>query len=1219
MKSTQRDLRGGTLAVLVSACMLLCVLSPAIINWNGEEASASESTDDTFTYVSLGDSMVNAFGSADYYYYDEELECFKTCLGFLESDTFSYTVGVSKDIDLLSQLSGKEITGDVIFKQMATGGFRSEELRAVLYDDYQQDFNNGVADLEGRINKSLDAPNLPDDITDKEGYLDFFRSTVIGADLITYEFVYGLGTAISQPFQNLVNEEKDSPVYDYSKYMDTELVDIAGNVINTVYGMLLSYAGISEDMIPDFYLDMIMGVAEGVAYGLVQHCANFDAIMSWLYEVGYDGEFFDGKVVVLDSYSNYADVIFRIGMGENQEEQIIVPFGDIFQYILDVANAYTQYLSPWAVYTSHVDIPEAPAMMYDEFIGGEPSDDAKRVFLQSLFNLAYSKDSVDENGDPVEGTDDIFNLIYGLDLSDHDNETNMTLFVEDFLDVYNRIDGEDKILSEILEYIFSASDMDFNGTLEEVKNSGDIVGKLIQTMLALSNPDVYLSMDEMPVEAIKTVTDLSYSVLPNDKGACDVTMSFTYIGGDMELPVSSFTANEMSLMFVAFNVLSGDNPMSHPSEEGHKYLLECVQNNVSEISEVENYIIQALKEAASGSALLAYYVYGNPALLLGSEAYGELVCTVKGYVGALMEDPLNNLTRENVMVAFDAISEDLEALCADLSDSVEGLYGSDTIDNALMIDGMAWSILHAVVDDLMVYEGDELFLDFDPTKPYSEAYVGGVFSMFNDDPKDDVDFQKTLFQLVDDKLVESVASKDVIHIATASGNTWYIITELIQSDVSDYEPKDYSEMSGILGEELAAQLNALRDELAASMLDEEGEPTIMNVALDLAMYAYVGSLASTIYLIESVSEVNPDASFILYGTYNEYRGVDFKDGESIIPVGDILDKVYAAYDIIIYEIAEESDSIGFVDVSEATTPLFGNEYDITDLFSDDDLFDEDLFDLAELFDPVNLVPDETVFTEGAAEWINKDNLSYEITWITYDETFVEMVHYNTLPVAPVVEEDDAPDGFSFAGWDKEIVKVSGNATYTAVYEVYIEDTAADTIVLDKSVIEIVDVAQVKTDNWSVQIPTAVFDGLEGEVEISVKIVDNKDVPARVAEYAEGKKIVSLNLNVGGEAVSDFGDNVVTVTFAYQPDVGEKMDNISVFWIDDANYRTVEYPAYYDADTGEVTFDTTHFSYWFVGERTVADDEDAGNDYLVSIIAFIVIIVGLCGFLLRLKR
>ena len=66
MTSKQRNLRGGTLAVLVSACMLLCVLSPAIINWNEEDSSAYVDNGgiekDAFTYVSLGDSMVNGFG-----------------------------------------------------------------------------------------------------------------------------------------------------------------------------------------------------------------------------------------------------------------------------------------------------------------------------------------------------------------------------------------------------------------------------------------------------------------------------------------------------------------------------------------------------------------------------------------------------------------------------------------------------------------------------------------------------------------------------------------------------------------------------------------------------------------------------------------------------------------------------------------------------------------------------------------------------------------------------------------------------------------------------------------------------------------------------------------------------------------------------------------------------------------------------------------------------
>ena len=74
MKSTGCKLRDGTLAVFVAACMLLCVFSPVVLNWNEEDASASgASDDDTFRYVSLGDSMTNAYGSIDYYYYDEVL------------------------------------------------------------------------------------------------------------------------------------------------------------------------------------------------------------------------------------------------------------------------------------------------------------------------------------------------------------------------------------------------------------------------------------------------------------------------------------------------------------------------------------------------------------------------------------------------------------------------------------------------------------------------------------------------------------------------------------------------------------------------------------------------------------------------------------------------------------------------------------------------------------------------------------------------------------------------------------------------------------------------------------------------------------------------------------------------------------------------------------------------------------------------------------------
>ena len=219
MNNTKRNLRDGTLAVMVVACMLLCAFTPAIINWNEEDASASGSSEDeTFKYVSLGDSMTNAYGSIDYYYYDEELGYYQTCLGVLQDDTFSYTVQFA---DYLKETYGDNFE----FMQMATGGFRSEELRALLYDDYVQDYLNGENDLDSRVDRVLRSPDLPDNVTNRAEFEDYLRSNLVDADLITYEYLYDIGTAISKPLLNMV-EGKPAPEYDFSKYLGDEFVQI---------------------------------------------------------------------------------------------------------------------------------------------------------------------------------------------------------------------------------------------------------------------------------------------------------------------------------------------------------------------------------------------------------------------------------------------------------------------------------------------------------------------------------------------------------------------------------------------------------------------------------------------------------------------------------------------------------------------------------------------------------------------------------------------------------------------------------------------------------------------------------------------------------------------------------------------------------------------------------------------------------------------------------
>ncbi|MBO7205254.1 MAG: hypothetical protein J6V08_02420, partial [Candidatus Methanomethylophilaceae archaeon] len=162
----------------------------------------------------------------------------------------------------------------------------------------------------------------------------------------------------------------------------------------------------------------------------------------------------------------------------------------------------------------------------------------------------------------------------------------------------------------------------------------------------------------------------------------------------------------------------------------------------------------------------------------------------------------------------------------------------------------------------------------------------------------------------------------------------------------------------------------------------------------------------------------------------------------------------------------------------------------------------------------------------------------------------------------------------------------------------------------------VEIATIVTDGWSMEIPSAIFDGLEGTVEITADVVDVSEIPAEYRIFAGNKKVIVLDMTVGGTEVTNFGKNTVSVTFKYVPDADEKMDNISVFWIDEANGNIVEYPAIYDPETGEVTFDTNHFSYWFVGERTSESDM---SDVMPYIAAFLVIIAGLCVTLLRMKR
>ena len=80
------------------------------------------------------------------------------------------------------------------------------------------------------------------------------------------------------------------------------------------------------------------------------------------------------------------------------------------------------------------------------------------------------------------------------------------------------------------------------------------------------------------------------------------------------------------------------------------------------------------------------------------------------------------------------------------------------------------------------------------------------------------------------------------------------------------------------------------------------------------------------------------------------------------------------------------------------------------------------------------VTGDVVYTAVYEEVKNK----YTYKFVDFDGTVLkeETVDYGTDPVTPddPVREDDENCSYEFIGWDKEVVKVTGDVTYTAVYK-----------------------------------------------------------------------------------------------------------------------------------------------------------------------------------------
>lgn len=504
MKATTRI---KALAVFAVAVMLLANVTIMTFP-NSTDADDKE----TLVYVSLGDSMVNGMGMPDYYpegkynYYGFELNVGSTYPSLLSK--YFESQGYSVD-----------------YRQLAVTSTRSMDLRALLDDEFSGDFETvskvfpdyyiGQFDNNGAL-KNFNVPGYSKNFT---GLQQYYRDSIAAADVITYQ----MHTDFSDTFQRFIDAfaSKESPDFQFEVFCDPEMVEMMQSAYEFIMGHLekiLEVYGIDPESIIDT-INFATDFAEALAYTITMYCTSFDNNMRYIFDSNPNA-----KVIVLDSYSSVEDLNIIIGGNT-------VSVGDFYEYVLDYCNLYAEYISPYAALTYHVNVEGSDILLFNEEFYETPQSltvaSKNAVAAVLLENMPKTAEQV---------------KVLGEDSTDVINPKGYI--------VYDMFDGESKLLTKFLGYVFQSKTLDYDvlkeiGDLDEIK-------KILEP---------------------KVLTTMGMILM----GECTISYSETSgcIIRDSEKTVT-FNINELTLMYIWLVLMSSSKVLAHPSTLGHAAQCEAV-------------------------------------------------------------------------------------------------------------------------------------------------------------------------------------------------------------------------------------------------------------------------------------------------------------------------------------------------------------------------------------------------------------------------------------------------------------------------------------------------------------------------------------------------------------------------------------------------------------------------------------------------------------------
>ena len=1248
--------KGGVGAVLVVACMLLCVLSPAVVSWNEDYVFAEDSKpqEPNFFYYALGDSMVNGFGMPDYYpNYENEVY-----VGGDSENHYGFLMTPEKAFPTL--LKG-EIEKDPSIKvnddyMLAISGLRSAELRALLYDDFYDDTYDLFNSESGRYKDALKFMYEKAGCKDLSDMKEYYRGKIANADLITYNFHYDFGYNLGNSIGYFAMGMPE-PGTPFELYIDDCSLDAIGSFIDVLKSKIIEYIVAQGMNIDDLAMPIALAelLSRNLAFTAVSYCSNFDANMAYILENNKNG--YNANIIVIDSYNSYEGINAIIA-------GIPIPLGEIYGYVLDAVNMYTTYLSPYAPFTTHAFIDETPTFYATEFAEYEEGDE-----ITPAAKMAAMYCTLMYNGLPTAVND--------YELLEH---------------IYN----DD--VAKFLKHFYSGSNIDVAFMMGEYPMMDKATAALF-SVFSLSNAYDMMQFNEYFGDSTFEFDESDSSIMVTGVVGFDTTdpNNPIPIPGKME-----FTNEEYGILKMPLQLFFGEAMMAHPSEIGHGEILESVMEAYNSLDE-NNCELLDLYALFLTSGLPAIQAYIEGLIAENMDSIESVIAELEYYIGVLMQDVSQevaevkevvgllqqaiDILKGNIVEAIDLFESGVPASVAFgdlglrelqskgieyLTDLTDAGYDSaryalmilsseevnlilDAYDEAIISLSMIEMTIEMVVSDLPYYVDDEEYYyecdnylyisdrglvipDYDPTGDFIEFLVGHLGAVAGNLRLMDYVALLTGNQFdgkvaYDDAIVEyfeavelALPTSNVVIVEANAGNLMFLLNEILTYE--DAESLDFGIYSGLIGEDATAFLNDIENKLAPYMaIIEENFPDYVMPAEMLTFlaerlaYMALGTMEGLLHMPGVVNLYNELATLMFVGMHNPLENVFIVDGEDVIPVGEIFDAYVTVFNTFVYELCEEVPGVIYVDATEM--------YDVDEPIIINTSMLDDPKQMGAILELVNnfSVDMEYVIEQADAYLENLECIpTYDVTWTNYDGTILDY-EWNVADYRADAYDGDVPARASDADYDYVFTGewaceiYDRDVTYIAIFdEIYNKvdingEVGSSDVEFDVTEVGDKDFAKVSVDDFTVILPAGLFAGVE-TVKVSMKVVEHNDIPGNLIAFTEGKKVISLELFLDGTKTSDFGDNEVTVSVDYALAEGEDASTLAVWYMNEDTMTLEKVKSEYVDGKLVITMD--HFSYWVIGHEAVDDDsEDKAFPAMVAVL--LVIVVGLCVALLRLKK